>query len=147
MLHFQYQTYQISPSLQILDSELFELMHQNGDYTHFYFCYRWFLLDFKRGNGKSANPDSNLRAVRETACQYVWRTGSFSFSETWIILLRFTKNVIRSLRLCKIRLVLVARALRAVKPVEKPGQLKPKLFPWWWLFNFFKIPVDFYRGR
>lgn len=36
--------------LQILDSELFELMHQNGDYTHFYFCYRWFLLDFKRGN-------------------------------------------------------------------------------------------------
>lgn len=35
--------------LQILDSEIFELMHQNGDYTHFYFCYRWFLLDFKRG--------------------------------------------------------------------------------------------------
>ncbi|XP_053445277.1 small G protein signaling modulator 1-like isoform X1 [Nycticebus coucang] len=33
---------------QILHSELFELMHQNGDYTHFYFCYRWFLLDFKR---------------------------------------------------------------------------------------------------
>nr|XP_025123222.1 small G protein signaling modulator 1 isoform X4 [Bubalus bubalis] len=36
--------------IQILDSELFELMHQNGDYTHFYFCYRWFLLDFKRGD-------------------------------------------------------------------------------------------------
>lgn len=35
--------------IQILDSEMFELMHQNGDYTHFYFCYRWFLLDFKRG--------------------------------------------------------------------------------------------------
>ncbi|XP_071428194.1 small G protein signaling modulator 1 isoform X1 [Pithys albifrons albifrons] len=34
--------------IQILDSELFELMHHNGDYTHFYFCYRWFLLDFKR---------------------------------------------------------------------------------------------------
>uniref|UniRef100_A0A8C7G6Q0 Small G protein signaling modulator 2 n=1 Tax=Oncorhynchus kisutch TaxID=8019 RepID=A0A8C7G6Q0_ONCKI len=34
--------------IQILDSELFELMHQNGDSTHFYFCYRWFLLDFKR---------------------------------------------------------------------------------------------------
>uniref|UniRef100_A0A3B4GIH6 Small G protein signaling modulator 1 n=1 Tax=Pundamilia nyererei TaxID=303518 RepID=A0A3B4GIH6_9CICH len=34
--------------IQILDCELFELMHQNGDYTHFYFCYRWFLLDFKR---------------------------------------------------------------------------------------------------
>uniref|UniRef100_A0A8C4N6T4 Small G protein signaling modulator 1a n=1 Tax=Eptatretus burgeri TaxID=7764 RepID=A0A8C4N6T4_EPTBU len=34
--------------IQILDSDVFELMHQNGDYTHFYFCYRWFLLDFKR---------------------------------------------------------------------------------------------------
>ncbi|XP_049594915.1 small G protein signaling modulator 1 isoform X1 [Syngnathus scovelli] len=34
--------------IQILDCELFELMQQNGDYTHFYFCYRWFLLDFKR---------------------------------------------------------------------------------------------------
>lgn len=34
--------------IQILDGEMFELMHQNGDYTHFYFCYRWFLLDFKR---------------------------------------------------------------------------------------------------
>uniref|UniRef100_A0A8C1ZKI1 Small G protein signaling modulator 1a n=1 Tax=Cyprinus carpio TaxID=7962 RepID=A0A8C1ZKI1_CYPCA len=26
--------------IQILDAELFELMHQNGDYTHFYFCYQ-----------------------------------------------------------------------------------------------------------
>ncbi|KAM9391476.1 small G protein signaling modulator 1 [Pholidichthys leucotaenia] len=42
--HFAY----MRSLIQILDSELFELMHQNGDYTHFYFCYRWFLLDFKR---------------------------------------------------------------------------------------------------
>uniref|UniRef100_A0A8C8INF6 Small G protein signaling modulator 1b n=1 Tax=Oncorhynchus tshawytscha TaxID=74940 RepID=A0A8C8INF6_ONCTS len=34
--------------IQILDAELFEVMQMNGDYTHFYFCYRWFLLDFKR---------------------------------------------------------------------------------------------------
>ena len=34
--------------IQILDGELFDHMHQNGDYTHFYFSYRWFLLDFKR---------------------------------------------------------------------------------------------------
>ncbi|XP_012286405.1 small G protein signaling modulator 1 [Orussus abietinus] len=34
--------------IQILDAELYELMHHHGDYTHFYFCYRWFLLDFKR---------------------------------------------------------------------------------------------------
>jgi len=34
--------------IQILDAEIFDLMQQNGDYTHLYFCYRWFLLDFKR---------------------------------------------------------------------------------------------------
>ncbi|XP_030245350.1 small G protein signaling modulator 1 [Drosophila navojoa] len=34
--------------IQILDSEMYDLMDSNGDYTHFYFCYRWFLLDFKR---------------------------------------------------------------------------------------------------
>ncbi|EAT48782.1 AAEL000161-PA, partial [Aedes aegypti] len=41
--------YEVSLSLiQILDSEMYDLMHAHGDYTHFYFCYRWFLLDFKR---------------------------------------------------------------------------------------------------
>ena len=34
--------------IQILDSELFELLDHNKDCTHFFFCYRWFLLDFKR---------------------------------------------------------------------------------------------------
>lgn len=32
---------------QILDAELFHLMQSRGD-THFFVCYRWFLLDFKR---------------------------------------------------------------------------------------------------
>ena len=35
--------------LQILDCELYQHIHRTGDFTHFYFCYRWFLLDFKRG--------------------------------------------------------------------------------------------------
>jgi hypothetical protein len=47
--HKQLRSVFLPLSHEILDSELFELMHQNGDYTHFYFCYRWFLLDFKRG--------------------------------------------------------------------------------------------------
>lgn len=34
--------------IQIVDSDLFEHMLARGDYTHFYFSYRWFLLDFKR---------------------------------------------------------------------------------------------------
>ncbi|XP_055294871.1 small G protein signaling modulator 1-like isoform X2 [Sitodiplosis mosellana] len=34
--------------IQILDSEMYDTMMMYGDYTHFYFCYRWFLLDFKR---------------------------------------------------------------------------------------------------
>ncbi|OWK14392.1 SGSM1, partial [Cervus elaphus hippelaphus] len=48
----------------ILDSELFELMHQNGDYTHFYFCYRWFLLDFKREMAERHNTRQVLRLAR-----------------------------------------------------------------------------------
>ena len=34
--------------IQILDTDLYEHMYHRGDFTHFYFSYRWFLLDFKR---------------------------------------------------------------------------------------------------
>ena len=34
--------------MQVLDPKLFEVLQKSGDYTHFYFCYRWLLLDFKR---------------------------------------------------------------------------------------------------
>ena len=27
--------------LQILDAEMYELMHPQGDLSHLYFCYRW----------------------------------------------------------------------------------------------------------
>lgn len=33
---------------QVLDPELFEHMQHTGDFTHFYFSYRWLLLDLKR---------------------------------------------------------------------------------------------------
>lgn len=42
--------------IQILDAEMYEQMHAHGDYTHFYFCYRWFLLDFKRELVRPASP-------------------------------------------------------------------------------------------
>ena len=34
--------------VQVLDTELHEYMCARGDYTQFYFTYRWFLLEFKR---------------------------------------------------------------------------------------------------
>lgn len=34
--------------IQVLDQNLYDTIQKNGDFSHFYFCYRWFLLDFKR---------------------------------------------------------------------------------------------------
>lgn len=34
--------------MQVLDQGLYDSIQENGDFSHFYFCYRWFLLDFKR---------------------------------------------------------------------------------------------------
>ncbi|XP_067931924.1 small G protein signaling modulator 2-like [Watersipora subatra] len=34
--------------IRVLDPELHDLMHHDDEFSHFYFCYRWLLLDFKR---------------------------------------------------------------------------------------------------
>ncbi|KAF5403686.1 hypothetical protein PHET_02955 [Paragonimus heterotremus] len=34
--------------VHVMDHELTEHMQACGEFSHFYFCYRWFLLDFKR---------------------------------------------------------------------------------------------------
>ncbi|CAH8493812.1 unnamed protein product [Schistosoma turkestanicum] len=39
---------QIKSLIQILDPQLIGHLQQFSDFTQFYFCYRWFLLDFKR---------------------------------------------------------------------------------------------------
>ncbi|KAK4471179.1 hypothetical protein MN116_005571 [Schistosoma mekongi] len=38
----------IKALIQILDPQLISHLQKFSDFTHFYFCYRWFLLDFKR---------------------------------------------------------------------------------------------------
>ncbi|KAI5722900.1 hypothetical protein M8J76_015454 [Diaphorina citri] len=55
--------------IQILDAEMFELMQQNGDYTHFYFCYRWFLLDFKREMAERHDAKAVLSLARDLVLQ------------------------------------------------------------------------------
>ena len=40
--------YNMSSLIQILDCPLYEHIKKSTDYDQFYFCYRWFLLDFKR---------------------------------------------------------------------------------------------------
>ena len=64
--------------IQILDADIFDLMHQNGDYTHFYFCYRWFLLDFKRGNETNANGIYSFCLMHRAGVQWrVFRLGDY----------------------------------------------------------------------
>ena len=69
--------------LQILDCELYQHIHRTGDFTHFYFCYRWFLLDFKRGSSiielltRSAEWWNSLRFALEFVYEdifLVWET-------------------------------------------------------------------------
>ena len=43
---------------------MFEHLQQNGDLTHFYFCYRWFLLDFKRGMYSNTNSFGQVVVVQ-----------------------------------------------------------------------------------
>jgi hypothetical protein len=38
----------VTSLLKVLDGTLYDKIQHNGDFSHFYFCYRWFLLDFKR---------------------------------------------------------------------------------------------------
>uniref|UniRef100_A0A1I7XTF1 Rab-GAP TBC domain-containing protein n=1 Tax=Heterorhabditis bacteriophora TaxID=37862 RepID=A0A1I7XTF1_HETBA len=34
--------------IQVVDPQIFSLLTSSSDFTHLYFSYRWFLLDFKR---------------------------------------------------------------------------------------------------
>lgn len=77
--------------IQILDGDIFELMHQNGDYTHFYFCYRWFLLDFKRGKPFNWCYDSRMdiyfpHLYRTCLCRCFFRMGNNLGGKTCIVI-------------------------------------------------------------
>ncbi|KAJ8981942.1 hypothetical protein NQ317_002114 [Molorchus minor] len=61
--------------IQILDSEMYELMHAHGDYTHFYFCYRYVVLvGFQKGAGiprRQRNVGGDLGAQQVASSHFV----------------------------------------------------------------------------
>lgn len=67
-----------------MDPEFYEFMHKNGDYTHFYFCYRWFLLDFKRGTLK--NEVIFPAYIRDFFVEYVYDDVFFIWETIWAAL-------------------------------------------------------------
>jgi hypothetical protein len=74
--------------IQILDCEMYELMHAHGDYTHFYFCYRWFLLDFKREllyQDVSHSDERTKNLLRALSSAGVCRMGDDLGGEAYIV--------------------------------------------------------------
>jgi len=79
--------------IQIVDQQLYEHMTSFGEHDHFYFGYRWFLLDFKR---ELAYAD--IYSVWETIWTSEWgaRTNNFALFIALALILSYRQVIIEN---------------------------------------------------